>query len=69
MWKKMKEHKKLHDDAHKEARRRERKLRAELDSRSRLIAHNKAIIERYNKEKKEAQQEMAEEMKKNERRL
>jgi len=61
---KMKEHKKLHDDAHKEARRRERKLRAELDSRSRLIAHNKAIIERYNKEKKEAQQEMAEEMKK-----
>jgi len=39
-------------------------LRAELDNHSRLIAHNKGTIEKYNKEKKEIQQEMVEEMKK-----
>ncbi|ETO27616.1 hypothetical protein RFI_09518 [Reticulomyxa filosa] len=61
---KMKEYKRMEDEAHKESRRRERKLRTELDNRARLIAHNNAVIERYEQEKKEAQQEMSEEIKK-----
>ncbi|ETO05048.1 hypothetical protein RFI_32347, partial [Reticulomyxa filosa] len=60
----MKEQRKLHDEAYRDARSREKKLRNELDNRSRLIAHNKGQIEKFNKEKKELQQEMTEEIKK-----
>ncbi|ETO23837.1 viral A-type inclusion protein [Reticulomyxa filosa] len=61
---KMKEHERLHNEAHEEARKREIKLRAEIEHRSKLLAHNQAAIEKSNKENKELQQETANEIKK-----